>query len=103
VTTSQSGLEDQLVGAHLLTIDEAASYLAIPKATLYTWRTRRVGFGPPAVKIGGSLRFRRTDLDAWIEAHLEAADQDPNADEPVRGKAPNPTAGVSLSRHSAPR
>ncbi len=29
----------------ILTIDEAAAYLAIPKATLYTWRNRRVGFG----------------------------------------------------------
>ena len=29
----------------ILTIDEAAAYLAIPKATLYTWRTRQVGFG----------------------------------------------------------
>jgi len=24
----------------ILTIDQAAAYLAIPKATLYTWRTR---------------------------------------------------------------
>ncbi len=55
----------------ILTIDEAVDYLAIPKATLYTWRTRRVGFGPRAVKMGGCLRYRRSDLDAWI---LEAAE-----------------------------
>ena len=36
----------------ILTIDEAAAYLAIPKATLYTWRTRRAGFGPRAVTSG---------------------------------------------------
>ncbi len=57
----------------ILTIDEAADYLAIPKATLYTWRTRRVGFGPRAVKMGGCLRYRRADLDAWILEHLEPA------------------------------
>ena len=57
----------------ILTIDEAAAYLAIPKATLYTWRTRRVGFGPRAVKMGGCLRYRRADLDAWIVEHLEPA------------------------------
>ncbi len=57
----------------ILTIDEAADYLSIPKATLYTWRTRRVGFGPRAVKMGGCLRYRRADLDAWIVAHLEPA------------------------------
>ena len=57
----------------ILTIDEAAAYRAIPKATLYTWRTRRVGFGPRAVKMGGCLRYRRADLDAWIVEHLEPA------------------------------
>ena len=55
----------------ILTIDQAAVYLAIPKATLYTWRTRRVGFGPGAVKLGGCLRYRRSDLDAWVADHLE--------------------------------
>lgn len=55
----------------ILTIDEAAAYLAIPESTLYTWRTRRVGFGPRALKIGGCLRFRRSDLDEWVEAQLE--------------------------------
>ena len=48
----------------ILTIDEAAAYLAIPKATLCTWRGRWVGFGPRAVKMGGCLRYRRADLDA---------------------------------------
>jgi len=47
------------VEGSILTVDQAAAYLAIPKATLCTWRTRRVGFGPRAVKIGGCLRYRR--------------------------------------------
>jgi len=55
----------------ILTIDQAAAYLGIPKATLYTWRTRRVGFGPRAIKIGGCLRYRRSELDTWIDRHLE--------------------------------
>ena len=63
-------------GRMILTIDEAAEYLAIPKATLYTWRTRRVGFGPRAVKMGGCLRYRRADLDAWIVEHLEPAENE---------------------------
>lgn len=58
-------------GNPLLTIDQAAAYLAIPKATLYTWRTRRPGFGPRGTKAGGCLRFRRSDLDKWIADHLE--------------------------------
>ena len=61
----------------IMTIDEAAHYLAIPKATLYTWRTwrtRRVGYGPRALKVGGCLRYRRSDLEAWIVAHLESTE-----------------------------
>ncbi len=59
----------------ILTIDQAAAYLSIPKATLYTWRTRRVGYGPSAVRMGSCLRYRREDLDAWIAEHLEPTDE----------------------------
>ncbi|WP_248581558.1 helix-turn-helix domain-containing protein [Nocardioides sp. InS609-2] len=65
-----------LVSDPLMTIDDAAAYLAIPKSTLYTWRTRRAGFGPKAVKVGGSLRYRRSALNAWIEANSEELDLD---------------------------
>ena len=34
----------------LLTIDQAARYLAIPKATLYTWRTRRPATDRPPTR-----------------------------------------------------
>lgn len=88
--------------AGMLTIEQAAIYLAIPKATLYTWRTRRAGFGPPAVKLGGCLRYRRCDLDAWIEAHLEAFTT-VEITESRRGKAPATDPGISLSRASQPR
>ena len=81
----------------ILTIDEAAADLAIPKATLYTWRTRRAGFGPRAVKLGGCLRYRRSDLDAWVAEHLESFDDIPAVPEQRAGD------GVSLSRASRPR
>ena len=99
------------LGAHAvvpatLNIAEAATYLGIAKSTLYTWRTRRPGFGPRAVKAGGALRYRRSDLDAWIDAHAEARVLDPddraeNDQEDVMRGAPS--ALVSLSRQSRPR
>ena len=58
----------------ILNIDQAAAYLAIPKATLYTCRTR---FGPRAGKFGGCLRHRRSDLDAWVADHMECLNDDP--------------------------
>ncbi|GGD27072.1 helix-turn-helix transcriptional regulator [Nocardioides daphniae] len=82
----------------ILTIDQAAAYLSIPKATLYTWRTRRVGYGPRAVKMGGNLRYRLADLDAWIEEHAENFTDD-DGGLPV----PAPRDGSSLSRRSHPR
>ncbi len=82
----------------MFTIDQAARYLAIPKTTLYTWRTRRVGFGPRAVKVGGSLRYRRADLDAWILSHLENFSTGHDEAESLRGKHSNANAGVAMTR-----
>ena len=86
----------------LLTIDEAARYLCIPKATLYTWRTRRVGYGPPAHKMGGCLRYRLEDLDAWLLAHREdpgAAVVVPQQRQPVAPDIGSPSRrGVAMTR-----
>lgn len=57
----------------ILTIDEAAAYLAIPKATLYDMADSPGRVRTRAVKMGGCLRYRRADLDAWIVEHLEPA------------------------------
>ena len=88
---------DTSVESGIGTIDQAAAYLLIPKATLYTWRTRRAGFGPRAVKLGGCLRYPRSDLDAWVAEHLESFDYAPAIPEQRL------SAGDSLSRSSRPR
>ena len=44
------------------TVDEAAQHLRVSKSWLY----RQAAAGQvPVVRLGRSLRFRRTDLDAW--------------------------------------
>lgn len=51
----------------ILTLDEVAAYLKAGKRTVY----RLAAEGKlPAFKLGGSWRFRRSDLDAWIAASL---------------------------------
>ena len=87
----------------ILTIDQAAVYLAIPKATLYTWRTRRAGFGPRALKLGGCLRYRRADLDSWVDEYVEKFGDLPVISDPRRQDASPTIAGESLSRASRPR
>ncbi|WP_407941519.1 helix-turn-helix domain-containing protein [Nocardioides okcheonensis] len=89
-----------------MSITEAATYLGISKATLYTWRTRRPGFGPRAVKAGGALRYRQSDLETWIEEHAETLNAgstttSANADDSGRA-APDPTATPGF-RRSRPR
>lgn len=85
-------------------VGQAATYLGISKATLYTWRTRRPGFGPRAVKAGGALRYRRCDLDVWIEEHAEAPDQIPTIDDHAGEPTPPPSgpAEGSTSRRLRP-
>jgi predicted DNA-binding transcriptional regulator AlpA len=48
----------------LLTVDEVAAWIRKPKATLYAWRSR--GLGPPAIRVGNTLRYRRSDIELWL-------------------------------------
>lgn len=50
-----------------LTSDELVELLRIDRGTL--WRWRREGDAPPAYKFGRQIRFKRSEVDAWIEAH----------------------------------
>ena len=51
----------------ILTLDEVAAYLKAGKRTVY----RLAAEGKlPAFKLGGTWRFRRSDLDDWIAANL---------------------------------
>ncbi len=50
----------------LLTEYQAATLLGHPVRTLQAWRYR--GGGPRFVKASRSIRYRRRDLVAWIEA-----------------------------------
>ena len=52
----------------LLTVEDLAEYLGVPVATLYAWRYRRQG--PPGFRVGRHIRFRRSDVDDWIEDRI---------------------------------
>jgi predicted DNA-binding transcriptional regulator AlpA len=54
----------------LLTAAEAAAFLKVPVATLYSWRQR--GIGPRAIRVGKYLRYRRAAILDWLD-ELEAA------------------------------
>ena len=52
----------------ILTIDEVAAYLKAGRRTVY----RLAANGQiPAFKLGGTWRFRRTELDRWIASRID--------------------------------
>ncbi|NIL59524.1 helix-turn-helix transcriptional regulator [Salinispora arenicola] len=53
----------------LLTIDDVATWLRKPKNTLYAWHSR--GKGPRAIRVGNTLRYRRSEVDRWLNAHTD--------------------------------
>lgn len=52
----------------ILTTKEAADLVKLGKPTLE--RFRLTGEGPPYCKLGGAVRYRRCDLEAWLESRL---------------------------------
>jgi len=48
----------------LLSPSELAELLRIPVSTLYNWRYNRLG--PPGFRVGRHLRYRREDVDQWL-------------------------------------
>ena len=55
----------------LLTPDETAELLRVPVQLLYRWRYERRG--PPSFKIGRYLRYRRAELEAWIDRQASSS------------------------------
>lgn len=55
----------------VLTTAEAARYVRLGKPTLE--RFRLTGEGPLYAKLGGAVRYRRVDLDKWLESRLVAS------------------------------
>lgn len=53
----------------LLTIEEVSQWLGIPRGTLYQWRTRKQG--PRAIKVGGALRYRRAEVELYLDQHTD--------------------------------
>lgn len=54
----------------LLTTTEVAELLGLPPKTIMTWRSK--GQGPPGVRLGRHCRWRRSDVDAWLERRYAA-------------------------------
>ena len=57
----------------LITLDEVATYLRLSKDTVY----RMAQSGKiPASKVGTQWRFRRSDVEAWLEQNKNVTNKD---------------------------
>jgi excisionase family DNA binding protein len=56
----------------ILTLDEVSSFLKAGKRTIY--RLAQKG-EIPAFKLGGTWRFRRSELDSWIASSINKESQ----------------------------
>jgi excisionase family DNA binding protein len=53
---------------HLLTISDVAAWLGVSKAWLYDHTTRKRPL-LPCIRLGEMTRFRRQDIEKFIEEH----------------------------------
>lgn len=49
----------------LMTPEELAEYLGVTMHCIYTWSSR--GDGPRVLRVGGRLRYRPDDVEAWLD------------------------------------
>lgn len=48
-------------------IEEVAAYLRIPTSSVYKMTGPRSRRPIPHIKLGGRLRFRKADIDRWLD------------------------------------
>lgn len=61
----------------LATMADLAAYLGIPEKTIRRWR--HDGTGPRGLRLGKHVRFRWSDVDAWLEKQASENGGDGNA------------------------
>ena len=55
----------------MLRTTEAAGYIGLKKSTLEAWRVR--GDGPQFLKLGKAVRYRKEDLDDFVNARIRTS------------------------------
>jgi len=56
-------------GHEWLSVETLAAELGVPMKTVYVWNSK--GTAPRAARFGKHTRYRRADVEAWIEARFD--------------------------------
>ena len=62
------GVKPEFETAKLLTVDDVAGALVVSAKTVRRWREE--GKLPPALRIGGVIRWRASEFNSWIEGQV---------------------------------
>lgn len=54
-----------------LSPQELSELLGIPLGTIYQWNYR--DSGPPRIKVGRHIRYRRSEVEAWADSNRQKA------------------------------
>jgi excisionase family DNA binding protein len=65
----ESFMDDQ---TELLSADQAAATIDVTSGTLSVWRSTG-RYGIPFIKIGRKVRYRKSDLLAWLKSRTRAS------------------------------
>lgn len=60
----------------LIGVDELASMIGVSASTVRWWK--QTGKGPRSAKIGKHVKYRRSDVEAWVESLFDGQPK-PNA------------------------
>jgi predicted DNA-binding transcriptional regulator AlpA len=53
----------------LVPLSDVADYFGVPIETFYSWRKK--GKAPKGFKVGRAVKYRWSEVEAWLEAHRE--------------------------------
>ena len=65
----QKKRRDEIMEKRWITNDEAAELLGITPGTLENWRVQQREDQPKCHKIGRNIKYKPSDVEAWIEEH----------------------------------
>lgn len=67
------------VGDHFMTLKQVAEYLNLNERTIYKWAQEAT---IPGSKLGGTWRFRKSEIDMWVERHKNVRPIEVKKEEP---------------------
>jgi hypothetical protein len=74
-------MKDSVMDERWLSVDDVSAYLGIRRGTVYKWVER---LGLPARKVGRLLKFRRSEIDRWVEERSSRTGKVPEGDRSIR-------------------